>query len=109
MDLSNKSLAMLLVAAMVISFGSTTLTLNKLREGQGPVFVGGGADLSDSTAMVAGSGWTAVAITGFTGCNVDTNVDFGTNQTPSSTLTISSDTANTGGGVTFNDCSSTGV
>ncbi|MBW2991068.1 hypothetical protein KY348_05190 [Candidatus Woesearchaeota archaeon] len=89
MDMSNKSLALLLVAAIVISLGGTLMSLNKL----GEVGVTGGA--------TAGSGQVNLTISQNTSCTVDTDVDFGSGA-PTSTITISTESANAGND--FTDC-----
>lgn len=91
MDLSNKSLALLLLAAIVISLGGTIVSLNKLSQVQ--------VGIPDSpTALVPG--WTAVNITESVGCAIDYNVDFG-EDTPGN-KNLSSNINNVADG--FNNC-----
>jgi hypothetical protein len=87
MDMSNKSLALLLVAAIVISLGGALISLNKLNE-------------MGTTGMASYFGSVQATINSNISCNVDTNVSFGTGYVLANT-TISSDKANSGG---FNDC-----
>jgi len=88
-DMSNRSLALLLVAAIVISLGGTMLSLTKLN------------DLSGITGMaLTGSGQVNVSVEQNASCTVDTNVNFGSGQPQA--IVIDTDTANSGG---FNDCS----
>src|SRR4030066_277530 len=69
MDLSNKSLALLLVAAIIISLGGTMISLNKLNE-------------MGVTGLVPGQ--VTLAITSNMSCNVDSNVSFGSGGQPAS-------------------------
>ena len=94
MELSNKSLALLLVAAIVISLGGTFLSLNKLSQiiVLAPPRVTGRA-LTDA-------GQVNLTIEQNASCTVDTNVNFGSGQPQA--IVIDTDTANSGG---FNDCS----
>ena len=89
MDLSNKSLALLLVAAIIISLGGTMISLNKLNE-------------MGVTGLVPGQ--VTLAITSNMSCNVDTNVSFGSAGQPASKITLSTNKDNTGNN--FSDCSS---
>ena len=94
MDLSNKSLALLLLAAVVISLGGTMITLTRLDQFQG--LQGPGV-----TGMQTASGVTNLSIEGAVGCEVDTQVDFGSGPAPSgSDQSLATDIANTN----FNDC-----
>jgi len=89
-DMSNRSLALLLVAAIVISLGGTMLSLTKLN------------DLSGITGMaLTGSGQVNVSVEQNASCTVDTSVDFGSGQPQAATIDTDSD--NTAYG--FNDCS----
>lgn len=85
MDLSNKSLALLLVAAIVVSLGGTLISLNKLNQG----FTG------------YASGIVSLSINQSADCVVNTNVSFGTAAQPSATALVSTDSANAYG---FNNC-----
>ncbi|MBN2142835.1 hypothetical protein JW711_05905, partial [Candidatus Woesearchaeota archaeon] len=63
MDLSNKSLALLLVGAIIVSLGGTVIVLND---------VGSGA-----TGFATDSGVVNLSIGDFAACEVQTNVSFG--------------------------------
>jgi hypothetical protein len=89
-DLSNRSLALLLVAAVIISLGTTMLSLNYISR----------AERFAATGFAAGQ--LNLTIGNLTACNIDTNVDFGTGN-PVSTIPITTDTANP---ASFNDCTS---
>jgi len=94
MDLSNKSLALLLLAAIVVSLFGTILSLNKLSQlsmTTGPV----------ATGRATASGKVNLTINTSVGCSVDRNVNFGTDSI-TTTTTISTDSANSG--TNFNDC-----
>jgi hypothetical protein len=93
MDLSNKSLALLLLAAVVISLGGTLISLQKIDQltGQQPT--------DQVTGKATAAGTTNLSIDAAAGCTVDTSVDFGTGAAQAATLTT--DTSNPG---TFNDC-----
>jgi len=91
MDLSNKSLALLLVAAIVVSLGGTLISLNKLNQ-QG------------ATGLAAGE--VNLTITSNTSCNIDTNVTFGTSGKPGGLWILSTNGTNTGYGA-FSDCLAT--
>ena len=93
-DISNKSLALLLAFAIVISlFGVlvTTLSLNKLNH-------------FGITGLAAGSGYVNLTVGGLTACSVVTNVSFGSgNPTTTLILSVANDSgANVSG---FNNCS----
>lgn len=92
MDMSNKSLALLLVAAIIISMGGTLISLNKLGELES---ITGGA--------TSGSGQVNLTITSNASCTVDSDVDFGSDA-PSTTITVSSESSNSGNN--FTDCTS---
>ena len=61
MDMSNKSLALLLVAAIVISLGGTMISLNRINE-------------MGITGMAAGN--VSVTISTNMSCDVDSNISF---------------------------------
>jgi hypothetical protein len=88
MEFSNKTLALLLVGAIVFSLGGTLIGLNKFREG---------ATGFATTAQVN------LSVTQSSTCNVDWGVNFGTSIPPGSTTTISSD-KNYAAPLTFNNC-----
>ena len=92
MDLSNKSLALLLVAAIVISFAGTLISLDRLDKGV-------------TGLATSGTGIVNFTVTEYAACAVDTNVSFGASGAPSAESTISTDTTNVQNGLTFNDCS----
>jgi hypothetical protein len=87
MELSNRSLALLLVAAIVVSLGGTIISLNQLGSG--------------ATGLATGSGRVNLSVTSTAACKADTNVSFGTGNQPASTIILSSDSNNAG----FSDCS----
>ncbi|MFH0870440.1 MAG: hypothetical protein V1866_05285 [archaeon] len=87
MELTNKSLSLLLVAAIVVSLGGTLISLNKLNQG--------------ATGLAAGE--VNLTITSNTSCNIDTNVTFGTSGKPGGTWMLSTNATNAGYGA-FNDC-----
>ena len=89
MDLSNKSLALLLVAAIIISLGGTMISLNKLNE-------------MGVTGLVPGQ--VTLAITSNMSCNVDSNVSFGSGGQPASSITLSTTKSNVA--YNFTDCTS---
>jgi hypothetical protein len=86
MDMSNKSLALLLVAAIVISLGGALVSLNQLQKG-GPVGLA--------------TGKVNVSITTNVSCNIDSNVSFGSSGQVLVTTTLSTNSSNSG---TYNDC-----
>jgi hypothetical protein len=88
MELSNKSLALLLVAALVVSLGGTLISLNKLQSG---------------LTGLAMSGYVNLSINSSAGCNIDTNVSFGNGPRPAGPVNLSSNRDNslTDG---FNNC-----
>jgi hypothetical protein len=94
MDMSNKSLALLLVAAIVISLGGTLISLNKLAQ----VGVGG------ITGQSVG-GYVNLSITTTPSCRIDKNVSFGGAAQPVSSINISTDGDNSAILAGLNDCS----
>jgi hypothetical protein len=87
MDMSNKSLALLLVAAIVISLGGTIISLNKIT----------GTDITGRAAQR--SGYVNVTINTNGSCIIDNNVNFGSGK-PTTNMTLSTDVNNNGGGFT---------
>lgn len=95
MDLSNKSLALMLLAAIVISLGGTMISLNRLSSFQTDI-----GDLGITGRQTdTGSGTTTLTVDSAVGCNVDYNVAFGNGV---ANLNISTDSTNPS---TFTDCS----
>lgn len=94
MNMSNKNMALLLVAALVISLGGTFLSLDKINEIiiMAPPAVTGGA--------LTGSGRVNLTISTNASCTVDSSVEFGSGS-PTGAITISTETANT---ANFTDC-----
>jgi len=88
MELSNKSLALLLVSAIVISLGGTIISLNKINN-------------EGLTGMVAGN--VSVSITTAANCVIDSNVTFGSGIPTGTALLSTNATAPTG---FSNDCTS---
>ena len=95
MSLSNKSLALLLVAAIVISLGGTIVSINKFSE------IKIGRPVSVTGRATEGTGEVNLTITSNASCTVDTGVDFGTNTSRDADLTSDADNSALG----FNDCS----
>lgn len=90
MDLNNKSMALLLVTAIVISLGGTIVVLNQFGQG-------------GTTGLVPGR--VNLSITSSTACRVESNVTFGTGR-PTAFINLSTDTNNSlGNTYGFNDCS----
>jgi hypothetical protein len=87
MDMSNKSLALLLVAAIVISLGGTMISLNRLNEAGFTGLVGGSVNLTISSNA---------------SCTVTNNVSFGTAGQPGSAVNLSTERDNTPNN--FNNC-----
>ena len=98
MDLSNKSLALLLLAAIAVSSGGSFLAIYELNEFRAAPMIQTG----DSQILGLQTGWAAVNITANVGCEIDSNVDFGTNATEN--ILITTNTTNIGSGTAFNDC-----
>jgi hypothetical protein len=100
MEMSNKSLALLLVIALVISLGGTLISLTKISE------IRQVKPLPQKivTGLTTGAGKVEVTLGSLTACNVDTNVSFGTGM-PTGTLILSTadDTGANASG--FNNCS----
>ena len=88
MELSNKSLALLLVAAIIVSVGGTLISLNRLNEGL--------------TGFASAPGKLNLSISSAPGCRVDSNISFGTATQPTSDFNLSSDSDNTARG--YNNC-----
>jgi hypothetical protein len=80
MEMSNKSLALMLVAAIVISLGGTIISLNRLNE-------------MGLTGQATATGNVSVVIQSNASCNVDTNVSFGTGR-PTLNYTLSTNQNN---------------
>ncbi len=92
MDMSNKSLALLLVAAIVISLGGTLISLQKIGE-------------TGITGM-AESGKINVSVTSNAACKIDSNVSFGSGYPPTAgTYDLSSNIDNSAFEAGFTDCS----
>jgi hypothetical protein len=86
---SNRSLALLLVATIVISLGGTLISLNKLNQFEITGLVAGIVNLSIGTTAA---------------CNVDTNVSFGSG-TPTTAIVLSTNADYGGVAAGFQDCS----
>jgi len=87
MELSNKSLALLLVAAIVISLGGTLISINKLNQ-QG------------LTGLAAGT--VVLNVSENMSCTISSNVSFGTSTTQILTIVnLSTNGSNSNG---FTDC-----
>ena len=91
-DMSNKTLALLLIAAIVVSLGATIGILNKMEGITG--------------AALSGSGYVNVTISPNSSCTVDTNVNFGSGGVTTST-TLDTDIDNSANG--FGDCDTPGT
>jgi hypothetical protein len=94
MDMSNKSLALLLVAAIIISLGGTMLSLNQMSNL--------GSTKEGPTGRASSTGDVNLSISQLVECTVESNVNFGTAGKPSGPVTLSTDTDNSGDG--FNNC-----
>ena len=91
--MSNKSLALLVIAAIVISLGGTLISLNKLDQiGIKPPIITGRAEF----------GKVNVSVTSNAACKIDSNVSFGSDAAPGSITELSSNLNNPG---SFTDCS----
>ena len=89
MDLSNKSLALLLISAIVISLGGTIISLNKI----------------NPTGFATAAGNVSPTLGDVTQCTLLSNVSFGTITAVAGTATISTNSTNVGSGATgANDC-----
>jgi hypothetical protein len=88
MDLSNKSLALLLVGAILLSLGGTIVSLNQLTK-------------SGATGLATGQ--LNLSITSTASCAVDTNVSFGTSGQPTGTYSLTTD-RNNSLTTSFQDC-----
>ncbi len=92
MDLSNKSLALMLLAAVVVSLGGTLLSLQKITTLQeNPTSV-------EITGQASDTGTTNLSIEDQVGCAVRSNIDFGSSSVTG--VTIDSDTNNDN----YSDC-----
>jgi len=89
MDLSNKSLALLLVSAIVISLGGTIISLNKLN----PEATGFAVSPLGNVSLIIGD---------LVDCRVDLNVTFGTASNVVTAVNITTNTTNSYG---TTDCS----
>ncbi|MBW3000772.1 hypothetical protein KY341_02750, partial [Candidatus Woesearchaeota archaeon] len=89
MDMSNKSLALLLVAAIIISLGATIIGLNRLNQ-------------LEATGMATGI--VELQVNSTADCRVDTNITFGSSAQPTAQITISSEKNNAGIPSDFDDC-----
>ena len=88
MDLTNKSLALLLIAAIVISLGGTIISLNKLSQVPvtRPIALSG-------TGRAAATGNVSLVIGTNASCNIDANVSYGTGAATVN-RTLSTDASN---------------
>jgi len=87
--MSNKSLALLLVAAIIISLGATIIGLNRLNQ-------------LEATGMATGI--VELQVNSTADCRVDTNITFGSSAQPTAQITISSEKNNAGIPSDFDDC-----
>jgi Tfp pilus assembly protein PilE len=90
MDLSNKSMALILVGAIILSLGGTIVTLNKLNEGV--------------TARAVSTGLVNLTVSSNANCNVDSNIYFGTSPSPEAQYVLSSDRDNKANASGWNNC-----
>ena len=91
MDMSNKSLALLLVAAIVISLGGTMIVLNQISDYR-------------ITGLATSMGNVTLEVSSSAACRVTSNVSFGAASAPTQQINISTMIDNSGEG--FNDCTS---
>jgi len=84
MDISNRSLALLLVFCIVVSLGVTFINLNRISEMK---------NIMPATGHAAATGNMSLTIQTNASCNVDTNVSFGTGR-PTLNYTLSTNQSN---------------
>ncbi len=96
-EISNKSLAILLVGAIFISLMGTFISLNKLNQ-LGPL------GLRGITGMQVASGQVNVSVTGAASFTTNTNVNFGVITPNASKTWISTNTVNDWAGAGANNC-----
>jgi hypothetical protein len=89
MDLSNKSLALLLVAAIVISLGGTLISLNQLSQ-------------EEISGLATASGKVNISVTTNASCTIDSNVSFGSAGQVLTPTVLSTNSSNSGSG--YADC-----
>ena len=89
---SNKSLAVLIIAAVVISLGGTIINLNKLNQFYS--LKNQESSNKEFTGLATGTGYVNLSITSSARCGVDTNVSFGSSGQPSVTYSLTSDKDN---------------
>ncbi len=89
MDITNKSLAFFLVAAIIVGLGGTIITLNQINP-------------DGTTGLVTGTGRVNLSISSNANCRVDTNVSLGSGSQPSSTYSLTTDKNNAAIG--FQNC-----
>jgi hypothetical protein len=96
---SNKTLALFIVATVVVSLGGTLLSLNKLQEisrfQQAPA-------TKEVTGMASSAGKVELTITTNASCRIESNVSFGSAGQQGTTFLLSSERDND----PFNDCTS---
>jgi len=96
---SNKTLALVILATVIVSLGGTLLSLNKLSELEGLRII---QEPEPVTGAVVSPGALNFSISSAASCEVERNVSFGSGSSASELL-LSTDAANGGG---FNDCTS---
>ena len=95
---SNRTLAVFIIATVIVSLAGTLISVSKLGELEAAQkYV---APVRQVTGLASGK--VEIAISGTSGCNVDTNVSFGSSGQPATQLNLSTMIDNTGQG--FNDC-----
>ncbi len=94
-EISNKTLAFLLVGAIVVSLFGTFISLDKLNKLSGP---------SSITGMLTKTGTVQLDVGGLESFKVNTNINFGALSPNASKLWASTDTTNDWLGTNANDC-----
>jgi len=101
MGLSNKSLALMLLSAIIISLGGTLISMNKIADFQKVTFFP--PQVRGVTGAVTSPGYVNLSLSNVVGCTLDNSaVDCGAST--GQKIELSSEVSNTGAG--FNDCSS---
>jgi hypothetical protein len=100
---SNKTLALIIVATMIVSLGGTLLNLDKLQE----IERAKGKQSTYPTGFATSSGNVSLVLGDLTQCTVNSNVSFGTITNVIGTVILNTDRDNAAAGATgANDCSS---
>ena len=96
---SNRNLAFLIIAAVVISLGGTLISLDRLDK----LPIPGTGQQKGFTGLATGQ--LNLSISSNAACHIDTNVSFGTSGQPAATYSLTTEKNNSAGGLTtFEDC-----